>query len=369
MNDLPASLGGENERELLASFGRVLDALGLVALVSAGSRADAALLFVSSALSKWLGRESPLSESGASTLGDVLSCSEAGDHGARLVRAELQHVGGHRFPVLVSARNLSSRGWVIWLIFEAEAERTKLRTLGRQLAHELNNPLTIVLWKLDLVARQLPQAAKVPGRIAELSRHLDEARYGTSRAVDLVGEFAETMQCRVDRVEATDLSEVLHSALYLVQSEVEEVATLVRDFEPVPLVHGHPSKLEQVFSNLLLNAVQAVRAASLPQHHRIRVALHSQPPWVIASVGDTGVGMSQGLMRRIFEPFFTTKAATGGSGLGLFICKEIVESLGGRLEVESALLSGSEFRVHLRSVSGSRSSIPSPYSRRRSKRG
>jgi signal transduction histidine kinase len=349
VNDLPAPVGGQDGGNAIQAFGRMANEFGLAGLVTAGTTESAPVVFMSSALAAWLGRDaaSVAGISLASVLGEYTESSK----GTHLCHARLKHALGHRLPVLISRNPFKeAEGSFAWICFEAQPEPKKLASLAQQLAHELNNPLTSVLWKLDLVGRQLPTVINEPTRIAELISCLEEAHFGTSRAVDLVREFAKSVDCRVDYTRATDLIEVIQSALYLSHAEIEQVATLVREFSRVPLVYGDPSRLQQVFSNLLMNALQAVREASLAQDHRIRIAVRYEPPWVVASVDDTGIGISDELSARIFEPFVTTRATSGGSGLGLFICREIVDSLGGRLEVRSSRRSGSSFRVLLRSA-------------------
>ena len=351
MNDLPAPVGGQDGSDAIQAFGRMANELGLAGFVTVGTAESSPVVFLSGALAAWLGRDdtSVSSTTLASVIGDYGDWSR----GAHLCHARLKHALGHRFPALIFRQAFKGReDRFAWICFEAEPEPKKVAGLAQQLAHELNNPLTSVLWKLDLVARQLPTVTGEPTRLAELIGHLDEAHFGTSRAVDLVREFAKSLNCRAHHTRSTDLIEVIQSALYLIHAEIEQVATLVREFSPVPLVYGDPSRLQQVFSTLLMNALQAVREASVAQDHRVRVTVRYEPPWVVTSVDDTGVGISDALQARIFEPFVTTRSTSGGTGLGLFICREIVDSLGGRLEVRSSRLSGSSFRVWLESAGG-----------------
>jgi len=188
--------------------------------------------------------------------------------------------------------------------------------------------------------------------------------------IALVRDFAESVQQASTATEHVDVVAALSEALVLMQPDLERVATIVCDFEPVPPVLGHASKLQQVFSNLLQNALQAIKdASSLPQDHRVRLSVFARAEWVIVAVEDTGVGMPDSLAQRVFEPFVTTRAASGGTGLGLFICREIVEACGGRLEVKSSPLAGSRFRVWLKAAQdkGASGTLP-PDSYRRSKR-
>jgi CheY-like chemotaxis protein len=110
-----------------------------------------------------------------------------------------------------------------------------------------------------------------------------------------------------------------------------------------------------VFLNLLLNAAQAIPDAD-PDRHQVAVALRAaQGPQVVVEVRDSGCGIREADLPRLFEPFFTTKAAGVGTGLGLFICKQIVEEHGGRIEVETEWGRGSTFRVWLPATTAPRS--------------
>ena len=115
----------------------------------------------------------------------------------------------------------------------------------------------------------------------------------------------------------------------------------------MPRVQAHESRLGQVLTNLVVNAAQSMQDANL-ERNLIRIAGRRRGDTdVEISVTDNGAGMSQEILERLFTPFFTSKPASQGTGLGLSICKRIVDSYGGRLEVESQLGVGSIFRVIL----------------------
>ena len=362
MTDLPATRG-ERQGRFLGSFDDAAAQLTLMALVTDGSQLDSPVVFCSATLIAALGTDPAVQ---GSTLRDVVGAGSVSASG--VITTDFGH-STDAAPVTFVRQRLRQPGLFAWVVCEAQAPNAKTETLVRQLAHELNNPLTSVLWKLDLLARQLPRAQHDAGRVAELCRHVDEAHQGTKRVVELVKEFTDSLQSFRVQTEEVDVSEVLQDALRLLASEIELSATLVCDCELVPMVSGHRSRLARVFSNLLMNALQAVRESPEPQDHRIRVSVRARGCWVVASVDDTGIGMPEPLMRRVFEPFVTTRAASGGSGLGLFISREIVESVGGHLEVESSELTGTSFRVWLKSVDSDKScgSAP-PVSQRRALR-
>jgi CheY-like chemotaxis protein len=128
---------------------------------------------------------------------------------------------------------------------------------------------------------------------------------------------------------------------------IKHRARLVTQFEPVPSVQGNESRLCQVFLNLLLNAAHAIPEGDA-QDHEIRVLIREgNTGEVVVEVRDTGMGMTPEVQARIFDPFFTTKAVGEGTGLGLSICHGIIDSMGGRIGVESTPGRGSSFRVYL----------------------
>jgi CheY-like chemotaxis protein len=140
---------------------------------------------------------------------------------------------------------------------------------------------------------------------------------------------------------------MLESALRMAHSLIHTRATIVRDFGEVPAVRANDSRLGQVFLNLIVNAGQAICEGNL-EGNEIRVATRTDGQGrAVVEVTDTGSGIAEDLQRRIFDPFVTTKPRGAGTGLGLYICRNIVSSLGGELEVESTPGRGSTFRVVL----------------------
>lgn len=361
-------LQGEPKDLELVEFFRSAEALSFAVFATNLPSSEARVVAATTALGALLGRAP--AEFTTLHLVDLMGSDRHGHPRAGLIEAELQHAHGHGVPVLVTVRKLDSAHptW-IWLAFPREPSTRSMANLARELVHEVNNPLTSVVCRLDLVGRQLADLIGDPERSEELGRHVAAAQHGAARVIALVRDFAESVQRASTASEHVDVVAALSEALVLVQPDLERVATIVRDFEPVPPVLGHASKLQQVFSNLLQNALQAIKEASLPQDHRVRLSVFARAEWVIVAVEDTGVGMPESLAQRAFEPFVTTRAASGGTGLGLFICREIVEACGGRLEVKSSPLVGSRFRVWLKAAQdkGASGSLP-PDSHRRSKR-
>jgi CheY-like chemotaxis protein len=138
--------------------------------------------------------------------------------------------------------------------------------------------------------------------------------------------------------------------MFLLQGQIRHRAMLTTDLEGRPKVRGDRGLLEQVFTNLLLNAVQSIPEGNARQQ-QIRVAVRSMPQGrVLVEIADTGTGIPAELHERIFQPFFTTKPVGQGTGLGLSVCQGIVAAMGGEISFDSEVGRGSTFRVVLPTV-------------------
>jgi CheY-like chemotaxis protein len=129
-------------------------------------------------------------------------------------------------------------------------------------------------------------------------------------------------------------------------------ARLVQEFGHPPRVLGNEARLGQVLLNLLVNALQAIPEGN-PEHHEVRVRTGRDGTGrALVEVSDTGCGMSPSVVARIFDPFFTTKVSGEGTGLGLPICRQIVQAHGGELRVRSEEGKGSVFTLLLPAAEG-----------------
>ena len=222
-------------------------------------------------------------------------------------------------------------------------------TLAAGMAHEINNPLTYVIANLEFLAQRLPQHGPWLGEreAREWVSALTEAREGASRVQRIVKDLKEASRGDHDHFGDVDIEQVLESTLKLAANELQHHARVVRDYSRVPTVSGNASRLGQVFLNLLVNAAHAIREGAAHENE-IRLVLRADSKQhVVVEIHDSGHGIPDEHRARLFEPFFTTKDVGEGTGLGLFICHRIVTDLGGTIEVESNLGSGSVFRVVL----------------------
>jgi C4-dicarboxylate-specific signal transduction histidine kinase len=166
-------------------------------------------------------------------------------------------------------------------------------------------------------------------------------------AVDRVSKiiFALKSFSRIDTTgkwEAADLSEGLETVLTIYQNQLRHSVELVRQYERVPPLTCLADELNQVWTNLIHNALQAMNYKGM-----LTVGIHRVGDEAVVSVGDSGCGIPESIRGKIFDAFFTTKPAGEGSGLGLDIVKKIVDKHHGRIEVESEEGVGTTFSVYL----------------------
>ena len=145
----------------------------------------------------------------------------------------------------------------------------------------------------------------------------------------------------------------------MASNEVRHRANLERAFEDVPLIAANPRRLAQVFINLMVNAAQAMESGRADEHTVGIKVLNGEFNTVVVEIWDDGPGMSPEIQDRIFEPFFTTKSESGGLGLGLMICHNIVTDMGGTIRVYSKLGQGTCFSMTFPALAKS-PSVPQP---------
>lgn len=252
----------------------------------------------------------------------------------------------------VAHRNLHQEMQDRLLLEKGLRQSQKLEALGRLAAgigHEINNPLSYVMNNLELVQHQ---AAGIE-RIFDASQResiygaIEEALLGAQRIKQVVRGLRLFSQSSESPPTEADVNACIRAAMAMVRSELRHKAAMVEDLPEVPHVVGDPPRLEQVFVNLLLNAVQAIpKRHSRPGQIQVMVrCIDGQT--VEASVADNGCGIANADLEHIFEPFFSTRPTGEGSGLGLWVCKNVIESFGGSIAVESSVDSGTVVRLFL----------------------
>jgi len=225
---------------------------------------------------------------------------------------------------------------------QALHQSEKLTALGSLLAgvaHELNNPLSVVVGQ-TMVLEDLVNDPEIGGRLTKI-------REAAERCGRIVKTFLAMARQRTPERRKVQLNKTIEDALRLISYGLHSGGVAVeRDLaEDLPPVSGNPDELAQVFTNLLVNAEQAL--SGIETDRRITVRTHSANGGsVVAEVIDNGPGIPDDVRDRIFEPFFTTKPAGAGTGIGLSVCRGIVLAHGGTIEVTSGP-HGTTFRIQL----------------------
>jgi signal transduction histidine kinase len=217
--------------------------------------------------------------------------------------------------------------------------------MAASLVHEIANPLAGLRLSLAVAAENVSGAATRPDA-SQAIVEADELLKGVRQATDLIGGLLLEMKVfgrREDEgKEHCNLSSILEMALRIVRTETRGSVSIRRDFQPAPPVMGNALKLTQVFVNLLLNAIEAVQSGS-PTNISVGVRLVGDT--VEAWVEDNGLGIGPEAHKKLFCPMYSKKADGTGSGLGLYICKQIVEAHGGRIACKSSEGRGSIFLI------------------------
>jgi len=226
---------------------------------------------------------------------------------------------------------------------EALHQSERLAALGELLAsvaHELNDPLSVIMVEAQLLCAALgqgPQAGR-GARIAEAAEH----------CVRVVRNFLALARHRPMERERVDLNRIVRETIELMAYplRVDGVQVTLDAAPDLPALWADPAQLHQVVLNLVCNAHQAMLQAML-RHLTISTRFDGSRRRISLAVADTGPGISPEIQSRIFEPFFTTRPEGQGTGLGLSLCRGVVEGHGGSISVESRPGEGAVFHVEL----------------------
>jgi two-component system, NtrC family, sensor histidine kinase AtoS len=241
-------------------------------------------------------------------------------------------------------------------------QKDKLAAIGRLasgVAHELNDPLTSILTFSNLLKEETEE---------ESSREsLDIVIKEAIRARRIVSDLLSFSRESKPALEWIDLNDVLNMSLLLLEKQgaLEKVDVRLDLAKELPLVRGDSGQLQQVFTNILLNAVQAMPPPSAPEERswgaERKISLQTQffeaqddsspphpsvkGPFIRIYIIDTGKGIHPEDLNKIFDPFFTTKPTGEGTGLGLYIVSGILKNYGAQYQLESAVGQGTKFLI------------------------
>jgi signal transduction histidine kinase len=229
-----------------------------------------------------------------------------------------------------------------------QAQRlSSVGALASSVAHEFNNILTTIINYAKLGLRP---SADEPARTQALERILK----GGQRAAGIVNSMLGYARANATLRQPTDVARLVEEALVLTEKDLTKHRVHVeKRFHARPAAPVVPGQIEQILVNLIINARQA-----MPRGGRLLIEVRANKAAGMAEVriADSGVGIPPDRLRLIFEPFYTTKEPDehghGGTGLGLSVCRQIIEQHHGRIRVESVVGKGSTFTVKLPLHSG-----------------
>ena len=219
-----------------------------------------------------------------------------------------------------------------------ELERLSLAgQLSANIFHDIRKPLLNIRMDLEEIETSPLEAARTRERLSGIRRHV-ELFFSILRELN-IERFIRGDQAGQEFV---NINELIERACALVRYERGGVEVQTNFTHQLPPVLAFPYRLIQVFSNIILNAYQAMRGSG-----RLTLGTDRNDKWVVVRIADTGPGIEPDYLERIFEPFFSTTQGAGGSGLGLYISKGIVEDLGGTIKASSQMGQGTVFEIRL----------------------
>jgi signal transduction histidine kinase len=227
---------------------------------------------------------------------------------------------------------------------ERDRQRLTLQVLAGSIAHELQQPLTAIVLNGETGRLFLTQT---PPDFEQACAALDDITADGRRAGDTIRSIRATLAGAPQPQASIDMSELAREALTFMRSELQarDVSVEFKVSGDVPLVQGNKAQLLQVLVNLVTNATEAMlEVRDRPRMLGLRCDMYT-PNAVSVSVEDCGVGIPSEHLTRVFDPFFTTK--THGTGLGLALCKSIIEDHGGSISASRGKRHGSIFQIVL----------------------
>ena len=267
-----------------------------------------------------------------------------------------------RFPSLISARMIDYRGEEVMVstIVDISKEVALRRTLAEQrekifqaekmsalgellagVAHELNNPLSVVVGH----ALMLKEESIDP----EILRRVEKISDAAERCTGIVKSFLAMARQQPVQLVPMDLRETIEMAVDALENGADGLATRVEitGDTKLPMIRGDTHQLAQVIINLITNADQAVRDSGTGDLIRLSLSHNEAERTIELVVADNGPGVPNAIQRRIFDPLFTTKAVGSGTGLGLALAHRIIEAHDGQMRIDPDCGTGASFRITL----------------------
>ncbi len=221
----------------------------------------------------------------------------------------------------------------------------KMASLGQLVAgvaHEINTPVASIKSNNGLLAKLIPQIEN-----PEISEIMQEINQIDSEAIERISKMVYSLKkfVRLDEAELqeADINKELDLTLDLIRHETKNRIEIVKNYGKLPLIKCYPNMLNQVFTNILVNACQAIGGKGT-----IIISTSYQGETLTVSIKDTGKGIPEEEISKIFSAGYTTKGVGIGTGLGLAICSKIIEKHNGKIIVNSEVDKGSEFVITIK---------------------
>lgn len=230
---------------------------------------------------------------------------------------------------------------------------TALGELASTTTHEFNNVLTTIINYAKLGMRHKDDETR--------DKAFDKILTASNRAAKITATVLGLARNRKAGQEPTNLAELVENTLLLLEREMSKYRiTVEKSLQPVPEAHVNGNQIQQILLNLLVNARQAMPSGGRVM---IRLAYDAENDMIDLVVRDNGCGIPADKLPKIFEPFYTTKngpdaSGKGGTGLGLSLCRDIVEAHHGRIRVDSTVGKGTSFTLKLPTVAKAHATRP-----------
>ncbi len=228
--------------------------------------------------------------------------------------------------------------------------REKLESIGVENARFLSDRLVQV--GIYEVSPQMEKLAGIPEfeRLVMLTYNIlnqQRSNQTIQMAVNKASRIVKALKTYLhtsgsEEAEAVNLRDNIETVLTIYHNRLKQGINVIKNYEDVPNVFAHPDQLNQVWTNLIVNAVQAMDNKGL-----LTIGIKPDGDYVTVSIKDTGKGIPKEIQEKIFDPFFTTKVSGEGTGLGLDIIKRILDDHNGKISLESVVGEGTTFYVKL----------------------
>jgi PAS domain S-box-containing protein len=224
------------------------------------------------------------------------------------------------------------------------AHASRVATMGQltaSIAHEVKQPIGAAVTNAEAALLWLDAR---PPDLEEVRQALDRIVKDANRAGEVIGRIRELIKKAPARKDWVDINEAIGEVIEITRGEAVKNGASVQTAlgEGLPLIEGDRVQLQQVVLNLIVNAVQAMGAVAEGPRELFITTAQAEPNGVLVSVRDTGPGLAPATVERLFEAFYTTKPT--GLGMGLSICRSIIEAHGGRLWAEANEPRGAVFQ-------------------------